>query len=86
MIMKIYAVRDSAVEAFLQPFFSPSDGAAIRSLTDAVNDKEHQFFKNAKDYALWRLGSFDDASGVLDHTETKRPEHLVDCRELLNKI
>lgn len=86
MIMNIYAVRDSAVEAFLQPFFSPTHGAAIRSLTEAVNDKDHQFNKNAKYYSLYYLGAFDDADGVIMHNESKRPDHLIDCIDLLNKI
>lgn len=86
MIMNMYAVRDSAVEAFLQPFFSPTHGSAIRSLTEAVNDKDHQFFKNAKYYSLYHLGSFDDATGVFHHNEAKRAEHLIDCIDLMNKI
>lgn len=52
MIIQVFAIRDSQVEAFLQPFFSPTKGAAMRSLSEAVNDPKHDFFKNAKDYSL----------------------------------
>lgn len=69
MIIKIFAVRDSAVEAFLQPFFSPTLGSAIRSITEVVNDPQHTFAKNPTDYALWEIGSFDDASGRLEPIE-----------------
>lgn len=65
MMMKIFSIRDAAVEAFLQPFFSPTTGAAVRSVSDAVNDPKHQFFQHAKDYSLWHLGDFDDATGAV---------------------
>lgn len=83
MIMKIFAVRDSAVEAFMQPFFSPSMGAAIRSLTEATNDPKHEFAKHAKDYSLYILGDFDDASGIV--TSGGPPVHIVACSDLINK-
>lgn len=83
MIMKIFAVHDSAVSAYLQPFFAPTMGSAIRSLTEAVNDANHQFSKHAKDYSLFILGDFDDASGLV--TSGGPPVHIVACSELVNK-
>lgn len=83
MNMKVFSVRDSAVEAFLQPFFSPTTGAAIRSLSEAVNDSAHQFFKNAKDYSLWHLADFDDATGTL--VPVTPPVPIVNCIELITK-
>lgn len=65
MIHEIYSVRDAKVEAFLQPFFAPTLGSAVRSLTEAVNDKEHTFCKHVDDFALYHIGSFDDARGEL---------------------
>lgn len=86
MIMKIFAVRDAKVEAFLQPFFSPTMGAAIRSLSEAVNDPKHEFAKHANDYSLWYLGNFDDSNGVIEPPENGRPMHSIDCRDLINKM
>lgn len=68
MIIKLFSVRDSAVGAYLQPFFSPSSPAALRSLKDAVNDPKHDFHKHAADYALFELGEFDDATGMLAYS------------------
>lgn len=65
MIIEIYAVKDKAVDAFLQPFFSQSLGSALRSLKQVVNDPNHQFAQSVHDYSLFRLGTFDDLSGVL---------------------
>lgn len=82
MIMKIFSVRDAKVEAFLQPFFSPTLGAAIRSLMEAVNDPGHQFAKNVGDYSLFELGEFDDAGGLIVPAG-QGPVHCVTCSELV---
>lgn len=80
MIMRIFSVRDVQVEAYLQPFFSPTEGAAIRSLMEAANDSAHQFFKNSSDYSLYLLGEFDDSTGVITPTDPKR---IVSVSELI---
>lgn len=82
MILKIFSVFDSAVSAYLQPFFSPTTGAAIRSLTEACNDPKHEFYKHAKDYTLHLLGDYDDASGVIT---SGPPLHIISCVELIQK-
>lgn len=79
-MMKIYSVRDNQVEAFLQPFFSPTMGSAIRSLTEVVNDPQHTFSKHAADYSLYHLGDFDDATGILTPAE---PHRVVSLMELI---
>lgn len=65
MIMKIFAVKDRKVEAFLQPFFSPTLGSAIRSLSEVLEDEKHTFSKHAADYVLYDLGEYDDATGCI---------------------
>jgi len=83
MILKIYSIRDSAVEAFLQPFFSPTDGAALRSVGQAVNDPQHEFFKHSKDYSLWALGNYDDQTGQI--VPFTPPIPIMNCIELITK-
>lgn len=72
--MKLYAycVRDAAVETFLPPFFVRHTGEAFRSFVDACRDKDHQFYKHASDYVLFRCGSWDDASGMFNPEEPVR--------------
>lgn len=84
MIHKIYAVRDKAVEAMLQPFFSPTLPSAIRSLSEVVNDKDHPFSKNVTDYTLYALGEFDDASGVI--TPAAIPDPVLNLVDLVRRI
>lgn len=61
--MQIYAVKDKKMEAFLQPFFSPNMGTALRSLSEVCNDENHTFSKHIDDFVLYHLGAFDDATG-----------------------
>lgn len=81
MIMEIYSVKDKQVDAFLQPFFSPTLGAAVRSLTAVVADANHEFAKNTSDFTLYRLGSFDDATGSLTCIDPERITPLTGLKQ-----
>lgn len=62
MIHNIYSVRDNIAEQFMGGFESVNDGTAVRAFKDACND-ENQLGKNAKDYTLFKIATFDDESG-----------------------
>lgn len=79
MILYVFAVRDSAVEAFLPPFFARTKGEAIRSFSDIINDKNHAFSSHPDDMVLYALGTFDDLSGVLNGPDT--PERILSGTE-----
>lgn len=81
MIMKIFAVKDKQVEAFLQPFFSPTIGSALRSLMEVVNDPQHTFSKHAPDYVLYDLGEFDDTTGCI--SVGSLPDPVVNLADLV---
>lgn len=80
MKLEIFSIHDSAVGAFLQPFFAPSRGSALRSVQDAVNDPKHEFSRHAKDFTLFIMGSFDDSTGLFD---TAPPEPIAACITLV---
>lgn len=71
MKIETFTVFDEKAGAFLQPFYSPTINTAIRAITDCVNDLTHTFGKHSADYTLFKLGSFDDATG--EFTPDKRP-------------
>lgn len=62
-MLKVYAVRDKAVGAFMAPFFVRSPAEAMRSFVDAVNDKNSPFFRHPHDYELFFVGQFDPNDG-----------------------
>lgn len=65
MKLNIYTVFDTKANAFLPPFFLPTDGMAVRTFKDAAEDEKHAFYKNAEDYILYRIGSYDDGTALL---------------------
>lgn len=83
MVLNVYSVYDLKAKAFLSPFFLPQDAMAVRALIDAVSDPTHQFAKHPEDYQLFKLGSFDDALGVL--TAGKQHELLVLVSSLVKR-
>lgn len=83
MILKIYSVHDGAVGAFLQPFFARSNGEALRSFQDAINDEKHPFHAHVHDYHLLYLGTFDDGNGAV--TPADPPERLLSGTEAIIK-
>lgn len=73
MTAGIFTVFDSKAEAFLQPYFSPTEGTAIRAFASAANDKDHQFSRYAADYTLFQIGSWDDLDGTITMYPAKLP-------------
>lgn len=62
MKLQVFTVFDQKAEAYLQPFFSGAVGTAVRSFSDVVNEKGHQFNLHPADFVLFHLGSYDDAT------------------------
>lgn len=68
------AVRDSAANAFMRPFFVPTTGLAIRSFSDEVNraDKDNAMYQHPEDYELFEVGDFNEETGRLTALEAPR--------------
>jgi len=66
MLMKVFSVRDMKTEAFLQPYFSPTVGSALRAFGDACGKSDSPFYLHPNDYVLFEIGSYDDGTGSLD--------------------
>lgn len=59
----MYAVLDKAANLYMAPFFVIAEGLAVRDFVDEANNPSSLLAKHAKDFSLYRLGSFDDATG-----------------------
>lgn len=65
MRLNIYTIYDTACGAYMRPFFSQSDGEAVRSFSDISLDAEHPIGKHPEDYSLHRIGSFNDQNAII---------------------
>lgn len=69
MRVNAYSVFDSAVAAYMQPFFLRSDAEALRNFTDLCMDEKTNIAKHPEHYSLWSVGIFNDQSGKFTHDE-----------------
>lgn len=74
MILKVFSVFDTKLAAYNVPFFARTESDAIRSFSDLCVDPRSRVAQHREDYALYRLGSFDDETGALHYMA---PECLV---------
>lgn len=82
MILKLFAVRDSAAQAFTAPIGFPTTGLAIRSFQERVNDPQGDLFKHASDYELFELGEYDDSTAsFVIHPDPISMVRAVDLKE-----
>lgn len=76
MILKVFSTRDMKAEAFLQPFFMPTQGAALRAFDDACQKSDSPFYMHPNDFVLYEIGSYNDSDGVLT---ALHPVKLMAC-------
>lgn len=66
MILQVFSVFDTAVGAYMQPFFVHSKGEALRSFVDIVNDSKSKIAAHPDDYCLFHLGEYDDKTASFE--------------------
>lgn len=84
MKLEIMALYDAKVEAFMQPFFAQSVGAAVRSLSDLVNGRGGEAPSlHPEDFSLFRFGSWwDEGTFELE----KAPVQVALCLNLKQEV
>lgn len=68
MILKAFCLLDMKAGAFAVPFFMHHEAQARRAVTELALDLTTMVGKYPSDFALMEIGTFDDASGVLNPT------------------
>lgn len=80
-MLKIYAVKDNAIETYGNPFFVKAQGAAIRSFMDECKNTESAFNKHPADYDLYHLGEYNEETGLITSNEPERVARAIDYKE-----
>lgn len=70
MKLKVFTVYDSKVEAFLQPFFAESRGAALRMWQETVNNAQTSIHKYPEDFTLFEIGEYYDDNARFENHVT----------------
>lgn len=63
--MKIYAIKDTVVGGFMQPFIQKNDIQAKRSFGMAVNDGTSEVWRFYENMELYCLGEWNEETGVI---------------------
>lgn len=79
MIVNLYAVRDELSNEFFAPQIIKNDEMAKRQFKSQVNTIT-LWKENPSDYSLYRIGTFDDETGLI----TSNLEKMVGGRSVLN--
>lgn len=71
--LKIYAIRDTKINAYARPFFLQNESILERSIQDALSDPEQTITKHPEDFAVFHLGEYEEETGKITAIP---PEHL----------
>lgn len=78
MILRIYAIYDSAAAVYMRPFYCTTDKEAQRAFADLAKDSTHSVGRHPNDYTLFKLGTYDDNTGMF---LTSPPESMGNALE-----
>ena len=81
MELEALTIRDAKGDASMNPMFFQSIAQGIRSFEDACNDGNSDFGKHPEDYALFKVGTFNQRTGVLSALDT--PLHVANGADLV---
>lgn len=65
MTRQVFAVQDVAAGIYLPPFVAHTEALAMRLFGDLCREPGHDFNRHPGDYTLFRIGTYDDATGVM---------------------
>lgn len=66
MVRLACSIYDSVAKVYVNPFYCATKGEALRSFSNAVNDKNMgDLNKHPKDFILYLIAEFDDQKGLM---------------------
>lgn len=84
MITIVFAAFDKKIVTYLQPFHVSHEAVALRSFKDACNNPESAVCRTPEDFALYRLGTFDDQTGKFS-MEEPQPRVVAEALQFKQK-
>lgn len=69
MILRAYTLYDVKALQYHSPYFTHTDGMAVRMLTDLVNEGGNNVSRHPRDFTLYQCGHYDDQTGIFTPLE-----------------
>lgn len=79
MKCSMYCLKDCKA-GFKQPYIDVNNALAIRHVGNALQDKNQEFSLNPEDFELWKVGSFDTDTGILEPDLV----HIINVQDILD--
>lgn len=67
-MQKIYSIKDTK-GSFLEPMIAQNDAVATRNIRGIVNSGKGLLAQYPEDFELWRIGEFDETTGIIVPTD-----------------
>lgn len=80
---KLFVVYDTKSETYTPPQAYNALGEALRSFTDAANDKNSMVGLHPEDFSLFEVGSYDIQTAKFELLATKK--HIADALDLITE-
>lgn len=72
MKWNIYSIKDTAAGIFQRPIVARTDGEVRREFANLCVNKKHPVGQHPGDYDLYKIGQFDDVTGVVNASSQDR--------------
>lgn len=83
MLLRAYSIFDRKSLVYNTPFFTHTNAAAVRMLSDLVNDAGTNIGRHPADYVLYCIGHYSDQDAGLSPFAPL--EHVVDAVALVRQ-
>lgn len=84
--LEFYTVYDSKSKSYAEPFPAQNKEVLLRDFANAFRKPEawsnNKYLINAEDYAIFRIGTFDQQSGKLEAINAEHVANLHDIRAM----
>lgn len=87
-MLQMYSIFDKKAAVFDRPFFVQHVQEAMRAVQaafDTPKDRAPWFVRNPEEYALYLVGSFDQAAGGVMPPESIHPQFTIELSALAPK-
>jgi hypothetical protein len=81
---EIFAVYDEKAKAYGPPLTHPTTDVAVRSFTAACQNEESFLSKFPSDYALYRIGYYDEVSACIE--PFAEPQYVIRASEIVSML
>lgn len=78
----LYTIRDEATEGYGQILQTRAQGEAVRMFMDEATNKESRINKHPNDFALYKLGTYDDQTGEIT---AQKPERIARATDFIGE-